>query len=772
MANKTDLMKFYDKFVEHFSSLEKNNEFSKHFYSYFLSGENQVYQKFIKETKNFDEEWIKTVESYVPSLNKIVLDPMSNLKTIDEVVLVEKAKKTSSLSVRHLSANTHLIKDVSSSGEVIPKKIMTSYSDINFQTYENRFIMSLIDRLFIFVKSRYDIIKDNVVSYEKRRFHLKGDFPVNETKVDLELNFTLTDELENTKINDYNRKLLERIEYLNKVVISLKTSQFMEMMKGQPKVHPPILKTNVIAKNVEYQNCYMLWLFIDRYNTLAYTIEVEEKNLTFTDQYYKAIRRQVLVIYLSIVANQEKNRSIYQQITPRRSSRKSIKVRRTHPDDLLITPEDKEIADLSLNQYYLEANKRIFKQSIDYYSTTSKTYETTVKRALRDTLQISNALYESFFELEPEQDVFKMLIKGFDLNEELTEAKRKSLVAKMIREVKQVDFNETLAQERRFLDDIVEYTKLLEKEYELKEELAKEDYRRLSELAKTRELALAEKEVINLQLAESKRLKDEVDQHRRDTLVQLREIEKELKEKLDRNLAEYKKLLKEEEKAAVKAYMQKYRPKRRVTNSEIVKEKAKLDADLKVEVDLLKVKYNALFETEKAKLKAESEEILQDKEAFYIQRLEENNENLSELRQLRNQQNLKLSQYEEELKENLAESLKASSHEMKLIQDELFRYYQIKYEIKRRVTNNALQKEIDNYSKNLNRKIAELDEKYQAKLEELKNDLKIKHNETLSKEEETIQNRYKENELNLKKLEQIKNLYQESLAKIEELDHD
>lgn len=771
MAKKTDLMNFYDKFVEHFRSLEKNNEFSKYFYSSFLSGENQVYQKFIKETKNFDEEWITTVESYVPSLNKIVLDPMSNLKTVDEVVLVEKAKKTSSLSVRHLSANTHLIKDVTSSGEVIPKKVLTSYSDINYQTYENRFIMSLIDRLFIFVKSRYDIIKDNVVSYEKRRFHLKGDFPVNETKVDLELNFTLTDELENTKINDYNRKLLERIEYLNKVVISLKTSTFMEMMKGQPKVHPPIMKTNVIAKNVDYQNCYMLWLFIDRYNTLAFTIDVEEKNLTFTDQYYKAIHRQVLITYLTVVANQEKNRLIYQQITPRRTSRKSIKIRKTHPDDLIITPEDKELEDLSLNQYYLEANKKIFKQSIDYYTKTSKTYETTVKRALRDTLQISNALYESFFELEKEDDVFKMLI-GFDLNEELTEAKRKSLIAKMIREVKQVDFNDSLNQERRFLDDIVEYTKLLEKEYELKEELEKEDYNRLSELAKTRQLALADKEIIRLQLAENKRLKTEIDEHRRKTHEELRRIENELKEKLARNLAEYKKTLKEKEKEAVKSYMQKHRPKRRVTNLEINKEKTKIDKELETEIDLLKVKYKTLFESEKEKLKAASNQILEEKEAYFIQKLAENNQNLQYLRQLRNEQNLALSKFEEQLKINLDESLVASSHEMKLIQDEQLEYYKIKYEIKKRVTDNNLQKEIDNYNQLLNEKMTELENRYQEKLEELKIQLIDKHNQTLNSDEEAIQRRYDENEKNLKKLEQIKSLYQETLSKLEVLDND
>ena len=43
--------------------------------------------------------------------------------------------------------------------DVIPKRILTTQAEIEYAIYENRFIKSLIDRLFDFVNRRYDLVK-------------------------------------------------------------------------------------------------------------------------------------------------------------------------------------------------------------------------------------------------------------------------------------------------------------------------------------------------------------------------------------------------------------------------------------------------------------------------------------------------------------------------------------------------------------------------------------------------------------------------------------
>ena len=59
-----------------------------------------------------------------------------------------------------------------------------------------------------------------------------------------------------------------------------------------------------------------------------------------------------------------------------------------------------DLEDTEINQYYLEQNQKAFKESIDNYLEDSSNYEVALKKALRDTIDISNALYSSYFDLE------------------------------------------------------------------------------------------------------------------------------------------------------------------------------------------------------------------------------------------------------------------------------------------------------------------------------------------------------------------------------------
>ena len=69
------------------------------------------------------------------------------------------------------------------------------------------------------------------------------------------------------------------------------------------------------------------------------------------------------------------------------------------------------IEDTNLNQYYLEQNKQIFKKNIEEQIERSSTFEVGLKRAIRDLINITNAVYESHFEVSTETDVFKQLVK-------------------------------------------------------------------------------------------------------------------------------------------------------------------------------------------------------------------------------------------------------------------------------------------------------------------------------------------------------------------------
>lgn len=769
MNQKSELLHFYDNYYNLISEVEKKDQFTEKFYDAFLSGENELYQKYISETKIFDEEWIKTVESYVPSLTKIINNPRSSIKVEEEIVAVERAKKISSQSVKHLAANTHMIKEVRADGSIMPKNILTTYTDVDYGTYENRFIMTLIERLFIFVKSRHDIIEKNIESFERRRFNLKSDFPFNDTKVELEMNFTLIDETENKELNEKNKALLKRVQYLNKVVTSLRGSQFMGLMREHNRIHPPIMKTNVILKNVDFRNAYLLWLFIDRYNTLAFTTEVEEKDLTFTEDYYQAIYRQVLTTYSSIVANQEMNKDEYLNLESKKYSKKSIKITRKHKDDIKLTPEDEEIEDQTLNEYYLNANREIFKQSLDHHLEQVATYETGVKRALRDTLNISNALYESFFELKEEDDIFRRLITDVDVTEELAEARRKLLISRMIREVKAVDFNNSLRQEKKFLDEIAKFDGLLLKEHKEKLRLGKESILNEEKIEHDRKQALLEKEIVDKQLEENKYLSEEIDKYRVEINKKINDYQRELNDEFAKETREFRTEQRALYNKAIAEYRKKHMPTRRVTNQRLRKEKTDLDINYEKQTKAIIKDHKTRTTKSKELVLDHNKTILARDKKRYMEMVHENERNLKELNKLKEDYEKALNELRRTLRKEeretvdsfKADTLEQRRKDMSSLREE--------YKITNRVTNNTLRVETRKIRQRLVRVTDQRKRAFKQELDKQKNALTRQKDRDVRRLERELSKRNKDNKKNLQRLEEVKTNYNNNVKELDNI---
>jgi hypothetical protein len=66
----------------------------------------------------------------------------------------------------------------------------------------------------------------------------------------------------------------------------LQATDFYKLLSAKKPVHPPIQKTNLLIKNVDYNNCYKLWLYISSFTYLGYTFEIMDKNLPVDSDYY------------------------------------------------------------------------------------------------------------------------------------------------------------------------------------------------------------------------------------------------------------------------------------------------------------------------------------------------------------------------------------------------------------------------------------------------------------------------------------------------------
>ncbi|TNF07264.1 MAG: DUF2357 domain-containing protein [Bacillota bacterium] len=610
MKKVSDLTQLLKTMNEVFYEVELNEEFPNVFYHAFLSGQNEIYQKSISEIKHFHEDWIGTIESFFPSLNKITNNAKSGLRYEQEVTVIEKAKKINSDSVRHLAANTHLIKEIRDD-MVVPKKILVTNAEIEYAIYENRFIKTLIDRLFRFVNSRYEIIKNNVESFEKKHFNLKSKFNIRESEVDLNIDLNIKEELDDESIKEGNHELLRRVMNLLKKINGLRETPFMIELKNAKPVVPPIMKTSIILKNVDYNNCYILWLYLDKYNLLDFDLEVKESNLPLDKPYLKNINQTVLMAFTSIIGNQKDLKDRFEFIDVNEYKKKSIKNVKRHLKDIVKNPDPYEVENTQINQYYLEQNKAIFKKNLDKHLDGSSSYDVALRKALRDTIAITNALYNSYFEFDTDdedlEDIFFQQLVKEDLEQSVNKAKDKARVARIIRETKEVDYNNAIRLEKRMLKEIDRLDK----------ELIKENKRKIIDDAKKK--AIEERIRIEREnLAKNQGILTDYLSIVSEQKQILTDEQKAFEEKLKEN----QRKLKEEEKEVIalekKKAAQKYQQEMRALRTKQRQEKLKLEKQIKeqrrIQREKLKVEKEKTKALSKQRIEQAKEKIQKDYE--------------------------------------------------------------------------------------------------------------------------------------------------------------
>lgn len=220
-------------------------------------------------------EWLEIIEEVCPYLDNIVRTPKVALVSESEVTKIEKAKKTSVDTVKNLSKHTDYIDKIDpESGDVLPSKLLVVFREETFNTYENRFIYTLILNLLRFLTEKEEALKDLKPRNEKNlEYSATTTNGKEKVKIDLKINTTPTNTSDSD--NDLEKTLnsiKKRIEKMKKFVNSWLASELIKSLEKQHAilVMPPIKKTNLILKNPNFQMATKLWDFL-------YSVE-ESKN--------------------------------------------------------------------------------------------------------------------------------------------------------------------------------------------------------------------------------------------------------------------------------------------------------------------------------------------------------------------------------------------------------------------------------------------------------------------------------------------------------------
>ena len=233
---------------------------------------------------DYDLEWLDIMEDTIKYLDNILRNPNRFIVNEEEVIKIELARRVTVDSIKHLSRNTNLIQDYDKdTGDVKPSKILNINKEESFNTYENRFIYSLIQNMksFIARKKGIDARPGSVETKDNKTLNYNATSKINGEEV--KINMALDSKLDDANIdkNSLGDSINQRIEKLELQITDLTTT---DVYRNLAKLHvalvtSPIKKTNVILKNVNFQYAVKLW------NYLQQNVDGKTKRITDTRTY-------------------------------------------------------------------------------------------------------------------------------------------------------------------------------------------------------------------------------------------------------------------------------------------------------------------------------------------------------------------------------------------------------------------------------------------------------------------------------------------------------
>ena len=204
------------------------------------------------------------VSGFLPHLDTVIRNPRNTIKEVEEIVPIAMSRKITVESIKHLGQHTDLIQDID----------------------KNRFVNTLIDRLYIFINIRYNKLVQTAEAQEAYSFNYdtvadSGDG----RKVNISFKIETVDSLVGGS-NDTD--VWARLERVKKAIEGYKGSVLCTTL-GNAFIRPPVMRTNAITKNVDLMACLTLWQFIESYDKAGYEVNVSDTAQRPDDSYIEDI---------------------------------------------------------------------------------------------------------------------------------------------------------------------------------------------------------------------------------------------------------------------------------------------------------------------------------------------------------------------------------------------------------------------------------------------------------------------------------------------------
>ncbi len=354
-------LELYLEYKDYLASATSDNEFYNEMNTAINSGTNSysLFNRYFD--KKIDLKWVEEIEACIIPLDNIIRVPRKFIVQEEEIVPIERARKITNESIRHLAQHTNMIAKVEGD-DVTPNQILNVFREESYEVYENRFVFTLMQNLVRFIDVRYNVLfnisdDDNMASLK-----MESDFTRGREKIQYKLEVSAQSagsEVEGEAGPDgENATAFQRIERVKRIINEYANSSFMKELRNCVPVRPPIMRTNAIQKNPNFRACLKLWQFIQSYDELGYEITVKESNDMVSAEYMNELNRMTAINYMMLKAN-----TLSEDAVGKQKKRKlKPKLLKRLAEELVM---DYDMEEVEIQRVFVDEVKRVSRKKIE-----------------------------------------------------------------------------------------------------------------------------------------------------------------------------------------------------------------------------------------------------------------------------------------------------------------------------------------------------------------------------------------------------------------------
>lgn len=354
-------LELYLEYKDYLASATSDNEFYSEMDTAINSGTNSysLFNRYFD--KKIDLKWVEEIEACIIPLDNIIRVPRKFIVQEEEIVPIERARKITNESIRHLAQHTNMIAKVEGD-DVTPNQILNVFREESYEVYENRFVFTLMQNLVRFIDVRYNVLfnisdDDNMASLK-----MESDFTRGREKIQYKLEVSAQSagsEIEGeVGPEGENATAFQRIERVKRIINEYANSSFMKELRNCVPVRPPIMRTNAIQKNPNFRACLKLWQFIQSYNELGYEITVKESNDMVSAEYMNELNRMTALNYMMLKANTLSEDSVGKQ----KKRKLKPKLLKRLAEELVM---DYDMEEVEIQRVFVDEVKRVSRKKIE-----------------------------------------------------------------------------------------------------------------------------------------------------------------------------------------------------------------------------------------------------------------------------------------------------------------------------------------------------------------------------------------------------------------------